>query len=500
MRSIKNLAATLLVLLISSFAIASDLGYQEKVILQGTEAALFTPWPVFENSLKSWATTRRSYSQVTNSMTLNFGQYQFQLSKFTFQFDSLFSTRSSATNEISLSSQNLQIRLHVDRLSIDQILEQVVNGVVLKVHIVADCGAVDLSQSQATTGGVLQYQFGANSVSTQLKQFALQWPTQSWTVSNIQCTGPSGFNQTLQTELNSELRTANQVLPMVQAALANQIQTQASTLVSSLSTPAFLATSSQTLPVRVEFANFESRPEGLLSHLRFIWGANGGNLRPFNPAQWPQIAGNQPVLLMPQDGISDFIQANVEAQPTYTKVDLQQYDFFKKLRASSFLDFFVWPDLATYCDNSPFSLLVEHPHALKIQWNGDASASLSATGVAWVQSVKDKQQWYYLKIWGPVSGTVTPKLNDGNFSATLSLDNHNYQIAMVEDYVRAYDPNRYMATSVFNDFLATSNKNFSLNFQIPNLQLGPLGQATAKNLKAYPGQIIGMPFFISVAK
>jgi len=179
---------------------------------------------------------------------------------------------------------------------------------------------------------------------------------------------------------------------------------------------------------------------------------------------------------------------------------LQQYDFFKKLRASSFLDFFVWPDLATYCDNSPFSLLVEHPHALKIQWNGDASASLSATGVAWVQSVKDKQQWYYLKIWGPVSGTVTPKLNDGNFSATLSLDNHNYQIAMVEDYVRAYDPNRYMATSVFNDFLATSNKNFSLNFQIPNLQLGPLGQATAKNLKAYPGQIIGMPFFISVAK
>jgi hypothetical protein len=499
MRTNKIFSVFMMTVLMAPAAVAQSPAYHETSDYQGTEAALLTPWTVFENSIRSYAGPRKKFEQNVETSTLNIGPYRWILSGLNWKVVSEFETNDVTENQVNLSSKNLQIQVQISKASIDQYIEQVVNGAILRVRVQAECGPLTLVQNAAQAEGTIHYEFNSRNILAQLDQFDLQWADGSWSVSSINCKGPTGFAETLQQELTSRLRSAQEVRPFIHDFLKQKVQSEVAELVENLKTPKVLPIPKQVLPLTVSFLKFEARDEGLVTRAQLVWGSSKeARVRAFAVASWPsQVSNTKPTLLIPQAGLGDYISANVAAQPDWQRGNLRQVEFFKKVIGSRFVQFFVWPDLFNYSKtSSPFYLTAARPSYFAMNWNKDGSAAVSIATKAWIQSYRDNQWWNYVLVEGTASGVLAPSIVDGRFKVLARLNRSQIDTRFGEDYVRTYNPNTYIANGTLNSVVSEVGKSYEYEAALPDLNLGLLGTARAQAWKSLGNGAIAVPFIV----
>ena len=414
-----------------------------------------------------------------------------------------FDSSSPSNTTFALQSKSLAINIHVQQASIDQVIDRVIDGVTFHLHIKASCGPIDLSQSTAQAQAHLSYQFGPQNISTHLDQFNLQWAPNSWSITPFTCVGPAGIDQQIQQQLSAQLQSADGIQGWVQQLVSNYIQNEVNADIDLLRAPKTLPLPSGALPVQLLFSNFETNDQGVMTHAHLVWDTKKANpkFRPLALNVIPQTVSMQNAsLFLPQEGISDLLNAQLQARPLWNKVSLNDQEGFAKVLDSRFIQFFVWPDLFNFSKSTPFYLSVQKPAALNLHWQKDGSAQTSFKTKAWVQAQRDGTWWNYVQLSGSASGKLSPKIQRGQFKLNVQMSTSDFGAVFGENYMGRYNPNTWIATSVIQDFINSMAQNYQYSFQIPSLDMGALGQAQASSWKGVGQGLINIPFQINEPK
>lgn len=474
----------LLSALISSQAIGQQkLGYHDLAYYQGAEVILFTPWSVFETTLSSYAGPQKNFKKDILSTTWDLDQFHWNLSGVHLNASANFST-TQAPGSIDFHSTSSRIRVNVDQIGIKQYVERVVDGVLVRVWVEAECGPLTLTQTSATLDGHIAYQFNARDISTRLDRFNLQWPAQTWEVAPIRCTGPEGFPELLAQELRNRMTTAEQVQPWIQDAFAQEIQGEVDALVAKVKEPSALPVPDGTLPLELRFSRFETNDAGVLARANLIWdfSRTPARVRPLEIPRFPtDLPKNQASLIFYEDALTDLLIAEVGNLPRWTTANLNEQPEFVKLLNSCLLKLFLWPDLVHYNSNSPFWLRIGRPEIVGTRWTSNGSLVLNLQEVAWVQSLRNGYRWDYIALQGAATGTVTPKISRGRLTLSANISATGFKTSFGADYLAAFHPNQYLSDSVRQALLDQLNQQVGFSFQLPSFDLGPAGVARASS-------------------
>lgn len=482
-RYLSKFASFCLVVTASSAFGQQKLGYHDFAYYQGAEIILFTPWSVFEKSLSSYAGPQKTFRKNIVSTVWDIDQFHWNLSGINLDASSNFST-DQAPGSIDFRSRSSQIRVSVQQIGIKQYVERLIDGVLVRVWVEAECGPLVLTQRSARLEGHISYQFGDRDVSTRLDRFTLQWPAQSWEIAPIRCTGPEGFPDYLAQELRNRLTTAEQVQPWIQDAFAQQIQNEVSTLVDKVKEPTALPVPEGSLPIELRFTRFETSDRGVLARANMIWdfSRTPARVRPLELHRFPNdLPKNQASILFYEDALSDLIVAEVRNLPKWTTYNLNEQPEFMKLLNSCLLKLFVWPDLIHYNSKSPFWLRLARPEVTETRWAADGTLLLDFQEQAWVQSRREGFRWDYLSLQGAATGTVTPKINRGRLVLSAQVSATNFRVSFGKDYVAAFRPHQHLSKSVQEELLKQMNRQVTFEFRLPSFDMGPAGIARASS-------------------
>jgi hypothetical protein len=466
----------------------------------GSEIAVFTPWSFFQKSLSTAVANNQNAQKDLGDLDVTLNGFNFHLGHVQWKLAADFAPGVLTPNSYELKSNHLAFTLSIDKISLNQTVEQVIGGVLVQVQVQADCGPLTMAQSSAQASARIGFQLGAGDVATHVDQFDLQWPTPSWQISALSCQGPAGIDLNIQTQLASALATSTAFKPMLQDELAKYLQDQVGGLLEKLKMPVTLPIDQSATPLALNFKNFQTVNGGVLTFGSLIWN-DKANVRPFALKDAPTgLASDAPILLTTQEGWTDLLTAQIAARPEWTAIDLRAQDFFMRVLNSRLLQFFLWPDLWNFSKSSPFTLAVGKPANLKLSWNADGSAKIAMDSFAWVQSLRKNKSWNIIGLSASASGKISAAIHDGQLSLQAQIQSSGLKGKFADDYIKAFNPNTWLATSLLQDFFNKMGQNVGTTIPLPALDLGILGSAKANGWNALSGGLIAIPFQVSPAK
>ncbi len=464
----------------------------------GTVVALFTPWPVFQKSLQSLLSGYTiSNQQSLPDQIVQASGLNWHVNQISWKLKSNFITTQTSQNSLQLDSKNLQLALSIGQISVDQVIQKVVGGSTIDIHIQAQCDPIQLSQTQAHGSAHVVYQFSAASITTQVDQVQLQWPANTWSVGALNCRGPKGLDSALKNELFQQLRSSTPLLPFIQSGLATGIQSGVNQLISRLKLPTPIQVSGNKLPLHLSFAQFQSMTEGLLVYGQLTWPIQGASRTPENLmiSRLPsEVATSRvPVLLTPTLGWSRLIRAEVAANPVSAKISLNQIPAFQNLLNNRLQQLFAWPDLLHYEEEDPFSFVARSLSIQTISWNDDGSLDAELSTRAVIQSQREQKVWDYLLVSGNGSTHLTPTVKNGvlSVSAQVQVPQLNFQFG--DQYVETFHPPTEINSVVLDAVSQSLKTSLKFSTTLPVLDLGPLGQARFNGWESLPGALIAVP-------
>lgn len=464
----------------------------------GSEVVLFTPWTFVRQKMVD------SIANRTISDQQKFDKVDWQLNPWTphltgVQWDlktqlDLVSLNSSG---VTIKSKRLLSTISVKQLNLDQIVEREVSGVVLRVHVVAQCEAFTMSQSSAQMDLNLEYQFQPQRVVTRVNSFNLQWPANSWKVSAINCQGPAGFDKTVKDELTHALMSADLVKPWLQGLLANKAQSEADTLLTQISSPIPVNSDKSNLSMVLRFDHLKNSNDGILNYGSLVWDRKGdqANLSHLTMNGIPPAVAksSRPVFVSSTDGWSNLIHAQLQARPAKFKLNLNRVKPFSDLLASPNQQSVVWPDLLFYTVNSPFTMLVDNPRTYDLQWLSDGTATLNTGVTGVIQSERDGRQWNYVDVTGNVIGKMKIQINDSKLSAGIAVSDSAFTAKFEPKYVQAFNANTKLDERVLQGLGAYVNQGFKYSSTLPTINLGFAGHAKFIGWSGISKDLILMP-------
>ncbi len=482
------------------------LGDSVEAAPQGSEVALYIPWPVFSDSV---LTVLKNYTvndqEALPDQTITVNELNWQASGITSTVTSGFVASEPNGNSYPVQSRNLAIGVTVQKLSIDQIVLKTIGSATVKVHIQAVCNPIQLVQTAAQARALISYTFSETSLSTDVSQFNLAWPANSWKVGSIVCQGPSGLDQELKNSLVQQLQTADAFKAYIQQKLSEKIQTEVDAVLTSLKSPTSIPLPKNPLPLRLNFSRFVASKSGLLIFGRLDWSEDGNavSIRSLNLTDVPtELQGTAvPQLITLNHSWEDILESELVAYNQDTAFDLNSQPSFQELLESRVKQFFVWPDLHNYNGQSKFFFQLHTPSVQNISWQGDGSAQATVVTSGWIQSQRALpnhsggalQTWNYVLLNGTGQAKIQPAITHGLLTITAVASGTALKAKYGDEYVKTYSPNTYLAPKLLDTLKSALEKPYIQSVPLPAFSMGPLGSAKLNGWRAISNGLLAVP-------
>ena len=399
-----------------------------------------------------------------------------------------------------LIPQLLKLGITIQQIAVDQMITKVFGGVTLQIHVQATCAPVTLVQNSAQAAARVLYQFSPQNISTHVDQLSLQWPSQSWIISPVNCQGPSGLDEQIRAALIAQLQTADSVKAYLEAGLSQKIQSSVESALNQIKQPTPINIPGSPLQLALTFSQFQLTNSGLLSYAALTWAGSPDfkNITPLQLKDVPTelVTSQTPVLISSTQGWTDFIRAELLASPPVSRVNLNDQPNFRQILASSFLEYFFWPDLLYYSKNSPFTLAIQTPEIQELVWQTNGSAQANLISTAWMQSVRAKQNWNYIKLSGQAKADLNPQINNGQFVLSAKISDAQLSESFGPDYIKQFHPNTYVSKFFIDQISSQVQTSFNFANALPDLDLGVLGSARFNGWRGLQNNLIAIPLEI----
>ncbi|HVK61243.1 MAG TPA: hypothetical protein VM432_06815 [Bdellovibrionales bacterium] len=458
-----------------------------------TSLQMHIPWNLLSERLRTIAESNNSSIQKTiESEQLEVAGLHLHLSRILFvakpSIDQAIVNETGAS--INLSSSTLAVG--IEKVSVDQIIEREINGAVIRVHLKASCGPIQLHQSKIGLSSIVAFDWTAETPKTSISKLDLDWSTGSWTLAPFSCEGPSGIDTILQDEIRKQFDKPEVFKPYFTAFLSSYLKNQAASLFNRLKTPLTLQLGKSTIEVSIGRLNPQPTGITLSLELDSQSSAPGSDVL-LNASTLPN---DKPVLIGDISVLEFFIQKELEQQPTYFSLELHKIDAFASLMKSRFLQFFVWQDLWNYPKNYPFYLRLFNPLKLKLSKSGANRFSTSLPLNAVLQSYRDGQWWNYVTAQGSTQASVAFDLKNGALEYSTSFDKTEASIDYGAEYRSRFKKSGKPPGSTVLKALNGNQMALSGKVVWPEIDLGYGGKYRVEAMTWIDGRV----FYVSLAQ
>jgi hypothetical protein len=352
-----------------------------------------------------------------------------------------------------LSVTQAEVHATIANISVDQTVVSQIGGATVNVHFQASCGPIHLHQLQANALAQFALDWRTGVPAASLAALTLSWPSNSWTVDDFTCTGPSGLPDQLHSKIVDYVRDPQDFKPQIEAALSENVSKVLNQQLGILSQTILVKTNQTSITINA--GQLLPTDTGVLIDLS-VNALDPHHLLPPNPVPQPNLMASlpadRPAFIGGMDMIEDMLDRELAAQPEYTKVNLQTIKAFHDIIHNRFIQLFVWLDLWNYPMNYPFFLRAQTPRGLKF------SAVTSGPGKgllqtkfdtrAVVQSYRDKVWWSYLQVSGDASADVKVNVVKGQFTYSTTISSTNISITYGAAYKKRYSPGSFPASDI----------------------------------------------------
>lgn len=451
------------------------------------ESRLHIPWPLFESRLQGllagdsslWKTVVGDMPLPANGMTWNLKNLRFdaQVTSDRPVFDG---------THLSLRLPKVGVRVGLDSVSVDQVITREVSGVVVNVHLKAQCGPIRLIQENAQSEAVFAVDWSTGAPAARLQQLNLGWDDGSWQMSEFSCEGPQGMDRLLEAEVLKQLKDPQVVKPYLADWLSRQLQEKLTAALASLKTPLSLADGD----IQLHVGAMVPASTGLLVPLMLQKDAPALPV----PSTLASLPKDKPVFLVGTAVLQTLLEAQLAKQPELITVDLRTFSAFKTLIGSRFLQFFVWPDLMNYAKSAPFYGRIQRPSKLTLKSEGGARFSSPVDLRAVIQSQRSGRWWDYVTMSGQARALVQLSLSGGQLNYATSLNGVSLATGFGQDYKKQFGYTGWLPTSALRSGLEGSQPSLSGSVQWPDVDLGLAGSYRAKTLNSFGSDTLLIQF------
>jgi hypothetical protein len=468
---------------------------------KGAEILLFTPWTFLHDSV----------AQYFDNKTINdqraFATQDWQLGEWTPHLTNLQSTLTAKSqltgftpHDLNLKSRQVSFKLSVEKITVDQVIERQVGGVIVDVHVKAECGPITMTQNSAQVDAKLSYQILPDGIQTHADLMKLAWGKGTWKVSAIKCQGPGGFDTAVRDELTAQLKDPDRIRPWLEGVLSAKLQAEADTLLTQFVKPIPVSVDKGLVPLMLVFHSLQNSASGVLASGSLLWSQNPGetDVFPLLNRAIPNDAasGKTPVVLTSTQGWSGLIETERRAKGPAFSVNMLKIKDFRDLLQSPTEESVAWPDLANYAYNSPFTMLIDNPSRYDLTWQADGTAALQSPADGVIQSVRAGRKWSYIHFTGTIGGQLKVGVSGGQLDAKVTVRRSSFDATFDPAYVRAFNANTHLDPRVMQGFQNYVKQGFDYSSALPAMRFGTLGTGVFNGWEGVSRDIVEIPVLV----
>ncbi len=462
-----------------------------------SKAQLHLPWALLNSRLQAAVSANSStFSVEIPASQLEVAGIKWNLSSVSFK--SKLSANSSAitSQNIGVRSVNSPLEMKIAQIAVDQVIEKLIGGVLVRIHLKASCGPLTLSQSSTSFSSLFKLDWSSGSPESTLSSFDLMWPAGSWMVSDFSCVGPQGLPEILHDQIVERLADAEEFRPLLAEFLSSQVSSRIEGALAKIRAP-FEVSSGKAKHI-FEIGLMNAVTTGVLADVTVrspdiasgsvgsgIGHSVGAGTAANSGASAPGQAAVIPFENLPLDRpsfvgdiglLNQLFKSEMDEQPRYMTVDMQANKSFHDLMQSRFMQFFVFADLMNYPKKNPFYLQLYRPKfsALSLLDNGNLRTEFPLYAI--VQSYRDNKWWTYLNLSGATKAEVRLAVDGGVLSYETALSNKGVQLNYGADYRAEFRKGGNPPSSVAASVLKGKQSALSGSIIWPVVDLGIGGQ------------------------
>lgn len=430
------------------------------------EGALHLPWTFIENNLQNRLPASSQAS--IRDLALNAGEWTPRITRANVDWGWSTANLHVRQTQLRWSSSTARATIDIERLVFDQYVTREFGGSPMRIRVQASCGPIRLVQAQGDaeiTGQLVQL---GTWFEPRVNAVRLGWQ-KPWEISDFSCEGPAG------------------ILPLVKDSFAAALRdpsTAEAFLLEHLGQEAARAWTAASREIRQSLRLGEgSEREIQLIGLRSLgtsglWlnlelrGFGGGDARHsfHEPGDVTRLPLDEPVMLWTDEGVSSVIEKSLAVLPEQT-LNVREVDGFMRLLNSRFIQFFVWPDLWNFKKSARFLIRVKSESPQVSSADGEKwNARFVHRGV--LRAERDGALHDYIRLSGRSSSTWSLRSESNALTLRLTGFSSVWNWGLDADYVRRYNPNRYIAKDRVDQAVSEWQPSFSFRFEAPRLRVG----------------------------
>lgn len=429
------------------------------------------PWALVNKTTTEFLQKEpQRWRDETAEMRLSFGEFEVKAKGVRWDVFGQIRGLFWDTEGAQLLATRFSARVLIEEIAVDQIIERVVAGTRVRVHLKARCGPLRLHQDSAELEGRLLLSWSGLRPVIAVGENRLHWPEKSWNLADFECTGPAGFDRILREQVTSQLAEPEMLRPWLEKGLAAGLPQISREIEEKISTALRWTESSGARSLRA--IEIRSLPAGPWISLGL-----GENTSPAEPPEFDSTVDlNRPTLWLKSDRIHELVLNEwSHLVPEWTQTDLRQNGDFLKLLRSRFIQFFVWPDLWNYKTSAPFFLSTQRPDIGAWKEAGPLKFEGPLEFNSWVRSHRGGRWWNYISVRGSGPGTLQVRLAKENLVASFEGQARSVKLGFGQEYKKAYPSTGWLAASTLASTLKKTSLKTEASWAVPRVNLGAAG-------------------------
>lgn len=446
----------------------------EKENIRALELAIESSWQDIGQKIQNSIQSQASFVQEDQNKSISIQGLNAQLSMTHFELQGLQNAFLQLSNEqLQFNNQSVSFFLNIPEISIDQEIIREVQGAQIRVRLKATCGPIAIKQEIDQISAAYSYKLEENNISGTFSNLIISVRPETFSMESVQCVGPAGLDAVLSKKIaeffsSSEtlsLQLKNYLSPFIQKKLQEQLHAITSGVILPDNVQSFMGLVDTKLIVK----NIENSTGGIRALLEWELNSDPSGRILKLPALKSDL-NKKLSLIMSKEALLYLVQLKAANSPEWFQESANKYSGFQRILQSRFLQFFLWPDLFSYSKSSLFNLWHRRLILNSLSWDADSvNSKIQFTG--WLRSKRDGKIWDYISYYTNARIQFSPQISDGKLSLQTTHLKFQPQFAFGEKYVSIFDPNTWIATSLFQEILQNYLKNKNWEILLPVLKI-----------------------------
>ncbi len=332
-------------------------------------------------------------------------------------------------------TDKLSVTIQIPMISIDQTIEQIVAGNVIRVRVVSHCSSISISNFGIHLTSSLNWSRVNSFPSPVLNDLQLDWTDNPWIISDFFCSGPLGINSVFTSQIKAGLGDRQFIQSLIFERIKEAILSQWSSAKDSL----FSGINSK---VKIDgIAVWNAKGVGILGTLatEVTQDLTGSEKQLLTKSEFTNMNFDKQKIIIPKSLVTNMAKQNIQTA-TIKTINIRENDGFMGLLRSRFLQFFLWPDLMNFRKDSRFEVSFKSFYNVVVKWTSKNTAQISGNLNGNFDAERDSKCIPYLDLaFGfSVNADISKSGQDINISAkSPSLD---FKYRFENSYIKNFNP------------------------------------------------------------